>query len=42
MILTAQAAELTGKGHDAVIATTNLRHLSLFAPAKMWHDIRAS
>jgi hypothetical protein len=42
MILAAQAAELSGKGHDAIIATTNLRHLSLFAPAKMWSDIRAS
>jgi hypothetical protein len=42
MILAAQAAELSGRGHDAIIATTNLRHLSLFAPAKMWRDIRAS
>ena len=42
LILAAQVAELSGKGHDAVIATTNLRHLSWFAPAKLWRDIRAS
>jgi hypothetical protein len=42
MILAAQAAELSGKGHDAIIATTNLRHLSLFASARVWRDFRAS
>jgi predicted nucleic acid-binding protein len=38
MILAAQAAQLSG-GTDAVIATTNVRHLALFSPARIWRDI---
>ena len=39
MILVAQAAELGRTGGDAIIATTNVRHLSLFSPARVWRDI---
>ncbi len=39
MILAAQAAVL-GVGHDqTVIATTNVRHLAMFAPARLWREI---
>jgi hypothetical protein len=40
MILAAQAAILTGHGDEAVVATTNVRHLALFAPARVWREIR--
>lgn len=40
MILAAQAATLAGDGNQAVIATTNVRHLTLFATARVWRDIR--
>jgi hypothetical protein len=40
MILAAQAAALAGDGEEAVIATTNVRHLVLFAPARVWREIR--
>ena len=39
MILAAQAALLAAGGEDAVIATSNVRHLALFAPAKAWQEI---
>ena len=39
MILAAQAVTLASKGDEAVIATTNVRHLTLFAPARVWRDI---
>lgn len=39
MILAAQAAVLSGDGSEAVIATTNVRHLGLFAVARMWRNI---
>lgn len=39
MILAAQAAALVTEGNEAVIATTNVRHLSLFASARLWRDI---
>ena len=39
MILAAQAALLIADGEAAVIATSNLRHLRLFAPAKLWQEI---
>jgi hypothetical protein len=38
MILAAQAVVLDRPG-EAVIATTNVRHLALFAPARVWRDI---
>jgi hypothetical protein len=40
MILAAQAAILAGNGTQAVIATTNVRHLALFASARVWREIR--
>ena len=40
MILAAQAATIAVKGNEAVIATTNVRHLELFAPARVWREIR--
>ena len=40
MILAAQAVTLASKGDEAVIATTNVRHLTLFAPARVWREIR--
>ena len=39
MILAAQAAALAGDGEEAVIATTNVRHLVLFARARVWREI---
>lgn len=39
MILVAQATLLIEDGDDAVIATSNVAHLSLFAPAIKWQDI---
>ncbi len=38
MILAAQAAVL-GRGDEAVIATTNVRHLALFSSARLWREI---
>jgi predicted nucleic acid-binding protein len=39
MILAAQAMVLGAGGNEAVIATTNVRHLGLFTPARHWRDI---
>jgi predicted nucleic acid-binding protein len=39
MILAAQAVALNRNGDEAVIATTNVRHLSLFSSAHVWRDI---
>lgn len=39
VILAAQAVDLQEQGNNVVIATTNTRHLSMFAPAKYWTDI---
>ena len=39
MILAAQEALLIANGEDTVVATSNLRHLRLFAPAKLWQEI---
>lgn len=39
MILAAQAALLPGEGNQAIIATTNVRHLGMFTPAKNWQQI---
>jgi predicted nucleic acid-binding protein len=39
MILAAQADVLSRDGSEAVIATTNVRHLDLFAAARMWKYI---
>lgn len=40
VILAAQAAVLIDEGSDAVIATSNPRHLSMFAPAYEWQSLR--
>lgn len=39
VILAAMARLLIAEGHDVVIATTNVGHLSRFAPAQQWQDI---
>jgi hypothetical protein len=39
MILAAQAGALVRAGDETVIATTNVRHLALFASARMWREI---
>ena len=39
MILAAQAAVAGVGGDQAVIATTNVQHLALFADARHWRDI---
>jgi hypothetical protein len=39
MILAAQAGALVRAGDETVIATTNVRHLTLFASARMWREI---
>jgi predicted nucleic acid-binding protein len=39
VILCAQAAELTRLGHETVIATTNVKHLEVFADARLWREI---
>ncbi|MBK5295076.1 MAG: nuclease [Acidobacteriia bacterium] len=39
MILVAQAATLVSEGDETVIATTNVRHLALFSPARVWREI---
>ena len=39
MILAAQAATLVRTGDEIVIATTNVRHLALFAAARIWREI---
>jgi len=40
LILAAQAVTLGVP--DVVIATTNVGHLSRYAPAELWHDIRTA
>ncbi len=39
MILVAQARVLVRDGSETIIATTNVRHLAAFSPAKNWRDI---
>jgi hypothetical protein len=39
MILAAQARALVRDGDATVIATTNVRHMALFAPARIWREI---
>jgi hypothetical protein len=39
MILAAQAILLRGEGHDVVVATENLKHLSRFVDARKWQDV---
>ncbi len=39
MILAAQATALESDGDEVVIATTNVRHLAMFAAARLWREI---
>ncbi len=39
VLIAAQAVMLMNDGDDVVIATSNVRHLNLFAPAKLWREI---
>ncbi|MDM8522523.1 hypothetical protein QUF80_04055 [Desulfococcaceae bacterium HSG8] len=39
VILAAQAFIIMSEGEEAVIATTNVSHLSRFVPAKVWNEI---
>ena len=39
VILAAQTALLSNPGDHAIIATTNIGHLALFADARQWKDI---
>jgi hypothetical protein len=39
MILAAQSGALARDGDETVIATTNVRHLGLFALARIWREI---
>jgi hypothetical protein len=39
VILAAQAQDLSDKGHTTLIATTNVKHLTLFVDAHLWRDI---
>lgn len=39
MILCAHAEMLSRQGHNVLIATTNVKHLSLFTDARLWKDI---
>lgn len=40
MILAAQSSVLADGGDETLIATTNVRHLALLSPARLWQDIR--
>lgn len=39
MILSAHAAVIESHAHKVIIATTNVKHLNLFADARLWTDI---
>ena len=39
MIIAAQAALLIADGHEVIVATNNIAHLSLFVPAARWQGI---
>lgn len=39
VILAAQAQDLKDRGHTVLVATTNVKHLTLFVDARLWRDI---
>ena len=39
VILAAQAKIQESNGYQVIVATTNVKHLSLFIDAREWHDI---
>ena len=39
VILAAQAILVQGQGHEVIVATENVRHLSRFVDARRWQDI---
>lgn len=39
VILAAQAHTLTREGHEVIVATTNVSHLSRFVDARLWEEI---
>jgi hypothetical protein len=39
VILAAQATVVAAQGDEAIVATTNLRHLARFVTAMLWQDI---
>jgi predicted nucleic acid-binding protein len=39
VILAAQAVLVASYGHEVIIATSNAKHLSLFADAREWQDV---
>jgi hypothetical protein len=39
VILAAHAVLLSRRGHQTVVATTNVKHLELFVEARLWRDI---
>lgn len=39
VILAAQAVLVAGYGHEVIIATSNAKHLSMFADAREWQSI---
>jgi hypothetical protein len=39
-ILAGQGAAMADAGDEIVIATTNVRHLSLFVSAELWRDVK--
>ena len=39
VILSAQAVELSSYGYEVIIATTNVKHLEMFAQAQLWREI---
>jgi predicted nucleic acid-binding protein len=39
MILSAHAWVMTSQGHDAIVATTNIKHLETFCNASLWTNI---
>jgi len=39
VILAAQARAMAMRGNEVVVATTNVRHIERFVPARIWSDV---